>query len=863
MKRLLAAIALALLCSSPAVAPAGSMMLLGAGLFNSYSIPTLNGLACGWGDSEIANSGGTAWTASTFTATMGGGAGYLGLIGTKTNNRVGFQASSIYAVGNTTALRLADSLPSNRYDTGQASLTASVAATTLTATAASVTGLRPNTVISGTGVTAGTVVGANGTATSDGTTIQAQGTYAVSPSQMVASTTIAATNNPAFATTGFGADKTWNFLSTGQYSALSDPCVTPIVLVGTNDPSSALTETQDFAALSSIADVAGPAGGTINGSPVSGANKFAFWIDMIPRGIGFIEGETHTQATTTYTVAQGGFFESDDCDTNIVPHVIAANYAVTAGVGLATNGTNTLLTKVGSSPNDGQYTVSAGGLYTFSTSLSIIAPQLTFNYCYNSQARTGSVLNWLLDQHAWVNSSAAVFTGPASGTNLVVPGLLTHPGVRAIAAWDAIAGPTAATTGLNKAGTLADGLHPASWGSQLLAAAAATSINAIVPNVPLIIPPTANNYYIIKGSGLVKTYTSTTAPLPPNMIPQLSGLAAGGLFQVCYQQACEVAGAAVSGQGTFAWNGLTSTTSSITGASGGCINYTAGSTCNGSTAAGAYSLPNFSANIPVNGRVIAYSDPPFNAAGAKASGNLFFNGQMDYFVAASGGGAGTLTNLAGSTCNTANSGLSNSNYVPSGWVLTGDANTQTALGAGTLVMTCGYGTAPDGAPGFFLTLYGKTAATSALTMVESVQDVGSFLSTATPDMVRSYVRITAVAGPGGHLYGVQPPNIKINTTVTTAGSVFGVNCPTTNCNILSGKAGDTAGSLTDVNLLDFGATAEMFDYSTPLTSTTNDLGAGAGPVTANALTISPSPIINQAIDVKLWFENAAERILPK
>ena len=760
-------------CACGAMTPDQAIMLLNNPKSSGtpFTPPVLQGCWKGVGDSEISNSEAGAWVASTYSATTGGGDGYLGQVAARTGNRILFDQRYNYGVGNSSTLATEYRLNSNRFDTGAASLTATIdngsgsAGTILTASAATVTGLRPNSVVSG--GSAGTTVGVNGTASSEGTTVQAQGTYlGVNPSQLVASSTIAATANPAFAQTAFGADAKWSFSSTGQFSPLADTCNGAIVLTGTNDPSvgGGLTETQGMAAYATMLDALGQKGGTINGTPVSAANNYVIAVDMLPRGIGFAQGETHLQNSTTYQVTNHTTFESDDCDGNIVPHVIAPNYLVTAGVGSASNGTNTLLTKVASLPNDGQYTLNTGtGTYTFSANLAVVAPTLEFQYCYTASGRTGAGLAWLLDLHSWLNSSLASFTPTGGGA--VLPGALyKRPWVKAAACWNAVAGPTAATTGLNAAGMMdgggvSGGLHPATHGSAVCGQAIANAIDTVAPAGSKFAYPTSNNFYIIKGNAVLTNFRSAScgspcasAPLPTNMIPQLANMEAGGIFQVCYQQACYVAGAASGDQGTFTGNGLSSTTGSITASgSGGCINYKAGPTCNGSTAAGAYQLPAFSAAITVNGLVIAYGDPPFSGAGSKIGGNLLVNGQLDWFVPASAGGAGTLTNLAGASCNTANSGASNSNFVPANWVLTGDAGTQTALGAGTLVMTCGYGTAPDGNPGFFVTEYGLTAATVALNFTSSLNSPAAFINPATPDIMRAYTRITVVAGPGGRL----------------------------------------------------------------------------------------------------------------
>jgi len=840
-----------------------------------YVPPALNAGLCGYGDSQISNGGFISWASAQFTETVGSGNGYLPQIVSRAGNNAYWTPGFNYGLGASSSVNGAFRINAKRTDTGRASVTGKIdngsgsAGAILTTTAASVTGMAPGAVITGTGVTAGTTVGPNGTATSAGSTAQAIGTYTgVSPSQLVTSTTITAVPNPAKAITTIVSDDEFNLSSTGQFSALSDPCTTPIVLIGTNDPGASITETQSLTYMGQIADAFGPVGATINGSFVTGANKVVVWADMAPRGIAFAEGESHALASTVTVTNNGAsIFESDDCDGNVPIRVAVANYKITAGVPAVTNGTNTLFTKVGSAPLSGQYTVTSAGVYGFNAADVALAPNAQFYYCYFGNVRTGAGLNWLLDQHAFINSSSKTFVGPASGTNFGIPGLLYHrPWIKPAALWNALAGPTAATTGYNIAGTLVDGLHPATHGTATGGAAIASAVDAILPGTSQFAFPANNNFYLIKGTGLVSVYTSTNAPLPPNMIAQLTRMTAGGVFQICYQQTCYVAGAANgNGEGTWTGNTLTSSTSAITTPNtGGCILYTADATdtCNSSHAAGAFTLPAFSAVIPNNGFVVAYGDAPFDASGVGQGGNMLLNGQFDYETTATGGVAGTLTTLSGASCNTANSGASNSNFIPAGWTLTGDTNTQTALGAGTLAITCGYGTAPDGNPGFFITEYGKVAASSSLLLTQGVSSPNSFINSATPDKMRGYARVTIQAGPGGHLYGLNSPGVKINTALTTSGSVYNINCPSSACTNIAARALDNAASYTDFDLIDYGNTALKIDMITPIVSSNIDAG-GANTIAQNLFTVNPQPFVSQAIDMKIWFENAAWRIVSK
>lgn len=827
----------------------------GGGGGPSYTPPTLNGGLCGLDDSLTGNGGAALWQNGTWIAGSGGGNSYLGSTPTLANNAVYLPASFQYSVGGTSSWALVGRFNSLRRDPGTAATTAGTITqisgvwvlTTATSTTA---GFGLNETLTGTGVTGQSIVitemkdanaaGCGSAAcTGDGSATAGQ-TYAVSnPNAVTISSAeaIGVTPNPGFATSAFGNDKEWNANGTGEYTISANPNCNLVIIAsgGQNDPTIAGNSTAlTLGRLANVLDALGPNGGTVNGQALSGANKRVLLSTGRPGGIGFDQSETHTIAATVTVVHNGaGVFHSSDCNGASPTPVVAANYP--------SAGTNALFTKVGSAPAAGQYSVSATGVYTFNAADAGFVG--LFNYCYFANPVSVTAIG---DIRGWDMSSASDYVGAATATDYHMPGALyQRPWVTSWDSYATIADPAQTANAYNIPGTLVDGEHPSTLGELPMATAAAAAINSLI-TTPQFKVSGWNTRKVNRTNGILTTYTGT---LPGVMVAQIAALhtasPSGGQFELCSHLTCAVD----NGAGVLASNGVTT---GPTSAATGTINY----------ATGAYSVT-FTGIPTTNDYIIAYMDPIETVSGVRIpTANLTSNEQFDYTIPNGNGtamSAGTLSNF-GASCNASGSGTSASNFVPTDWTLTGSAALNTALtGTPTLLATCGYGTDPNGKPAFFVTLYGLVPVAGAFTVASSLVSPASFINAAgaTPDLVRAHLKVVVDKGPGGHLYGLATQQVKQANTVSLAGSVAHVPCPTTNCTILSGTAGDNANALVSYTDTDAGRT---FDYWTLPAPANNDAG---GTLSGSSMTITINITSGAPIDMKVWLESAEQEITGK
>lgn len=828
------------------------------GISGGYIPPVLNGGLCGEDDSLTGNGGGATFANGTFTQASGGGNSYIGQLLTRAGNAAYFPGSFMYAVGGTSSYALIGRLNSTRRDLGTGNATSGtitlVSGQYVFTTGGTVTaGFGLGATLTGTGVTGQNIVitsmkstplNCGGVAcTGDGTATAGQ-TYAVSnPNAVVIASgqVIGETPNPGFATSAFGNDKNWNTANTGQYTVLNDPGCNLVIVAsgGQNDPTDTIAVGLTLGNLASVLDALGPNGGTVNGVPLSGANKMVLLSTGRPGGIGFDQGETHViAATVTVTHHGSSVFHSSDCGGNSPTPIVVANYP--------SAGTNTVFAKVGSAPAAGQYSVSATGVYTFNAADAGLTA--AFNYCYFANAIGPTQIG---DIRGWDMSSASDYVGVKSATDYHIPGaLFGRPWVSSWDSYAALADPAQTALGYNIPGYLVDGEHPATQGEGPIATAGAAAINALL-TTPQFTVSGWNTRHVNRTNGIITTYTGT---LPGVMVAQIAALhtafPAGGHFEICSLITCGVD----NGSGVLTTNGVTTIGNgggSVTGASG-TINY----------ATGAYSVT-FATTAPAtNNFITAYMDPIETVGGVRIpTGNLISNEQFDFTLPGGNGtafAAGTLSTF-GASCNASGSGTSASNFVPTDWTLTGSAAINTALtGTPTLVSTCGYGTDPNGKPAFFITLYGQMAASGGITVSQVLTSATSFINAAgTPDLVRGHLKIVYDKGPGGHLYGVASPIVKQANTVSAAGSMFGIPCPTTNCTALNGQAADNASLLVSYTDNDAPRTLDLWSNPAPAN---NDAG---GTLTGSSLSAIISLIPANPIDMKVWLESAEMQVTGK
>ena len=193
-----------------------------------------------------------------------------------------------------------------------------------------------------------------------------------------------------------GADGENNTANFGTYSLCSDPAKVVYLLIGTNDTFLSAAPSSSLENITAILNALGP----------SGCNKIVILSDEIPRGLA--EGtdyggyELHTIASGSATVTNSSLYY----DTTGVCYVPTTS---APGSGLPfTPGTNdgVCLTKVASSPAQGQYSV-ASGVYTFNSAdngnrVGIYYRWKNYTVAYNVQ--TGS--NYLTTIHNFIESNA-------------------------------------------------------------------------------------------------------------------------------------------------------------------------------------------------------------------------------------------------------------------------------------------------------------------------------------------------------------------------------------------------------------------------------------------------------------------------
>jgi hypothetical protein len=909
LSRLLIALCCAVLSGQPVLA--ASLPLTGAGSASGsgYSAPTLTGQLELLGDSIHGLGGGVGYSSANFTLTYGGGS-YLGELAGRCSGCFYVGPNFNYGVSGQTAYAVTALLNSQRNDAGRAASTGStLSGTTLTVGSATVSQYGLNEDLTGTSVTGqGVKITAFGSA---GNTVTSgvggtNGTYTVLNPNSVSigvGQAINATPNPAFAYTAFGVstagENQFATNNTNNFTSLNDPANLVVLSVGSNDSlwagasgaGSCKTETCDLQQIGLILDALGPNGASFTNPTaisVSGANKRVVLLGMKPNGIAWFGGETQTMGATVTNTNHASLVAGDDTCTDASS--VAWNDAPVVFPGVAAGaGTNVVATRVGSAPAVGQYTFTpATGVYGFNATdaTTYSGRKILLNYCEHGVGNlTGANLTWWVDLQAWLKSSASSYTAPAvgaggSGTAYGIPGALSgRP-------WVSYTDDTAATMDLATAhstvvagGTCvvsctylpipsamrSDGIHYGPAGTPRASSAVATTVAGLLPSTHVDFTiPTYNNFVVIKSVAIgTLTYNGV---LPGVQATQIASATSSGHFALCYGIACAVA----DGTGALLSNGVTqgTTTFGAQGTNVGCINYTTAQTCNSVNTVGQWKINTMSVGIPANGLLTAYLEPPTDILGNRLTapgGNILQNGQMDWATTTASSN-GSATNI--STCATSGAGTSGSNYPPAGWNLAADANTQTAITAGTVIINCGYGTAPDGNPGFWVSYYGATGASATLTLKQNLNTTGypaSAFITVNTDTTRAYMRITRVLGPADsdavqRVYGFGSPTLTQANQMTVSGPKFGIPCPTTACSVVSGVVSDNPVFYTSKSFIDFSNTALMYDWVTPPADAFVDT-TGGQTLTLTSVTVSHNLVSNGPISGKIWYQNAGERVV--
>jgi len=607
-------------------------------------------------------------------------------------------------------------------------------------------------------------------------------------------------------------------------SPATDTAQVIALLVGINDAN--LGAVQSALNLASIFSNLGPQG---PGAP----NKIIVVGDEYPSGLatGYSQGgSTQNGAAEIQTIpasptACGATYTSNYCVTvhnagtffsepsESLPPLLV--YYAPAGTGTvpfvagASDGVAlTYCGSLGCVPAAGQFGVDATGHYAFSSGDASKKVGIYYRYTATTSGRGA----FIAELHNWYDSTscAASWTngGTYAGSGFSVtmqnpgaqcPGL--NPWARVAGTWPALLDTSSGNNYYNKPYTLVDGLHPLPHGAALLSqamlSAAATSPSVIPASAPYVVP-TANNFAINAttqtGTG-TQTHTCTY------------GTDSGQTQQKYYLSAVTMGGvslSSVSGAVASSLVGATLYTPNATyfpaATTIKCVDQTNGLLQLSAAATGAsstiYALG--------SGYIIARLDTASIGAGGVFS---YAYGSYTGLSAA----AGTFVTGCGGTSANAScpapsiAGWTISHTLPVNWYLTLDANSQTAVAAGTLGVSFGMASNPlgDGYDGVVFQLQGyayAAAGNPVLTLSDTINgQLAALLTSGT--QLRGICRVLIGPGPNGHLTGLTGVQVKVSDQMTGTFTAPGMNGITgqSSYTTAAASAGGGANELSDID----------------------------------------------------------------
>jgi hypothetical protein len=852
----------------------------------AYDAPSPGGLFATDGDSFVAAGGGQSWTSpGTYLNSVGNGTVYTAELYGRSGGLVMPSETYQKGVSGQTPYGMALKAVSNRTDSGTNMVIngATIAAgtpTTLTLSGAANGGaIWPNTVftLSGSASTA--------TVTSLGATFGGPGNYTISNANGITGSgaTFSAVANPAFALGG-GANTADEMFSINNNlgGAFVDAAAN---VINFENAHNGRLQSNNFAVLDQYFRAAGPAGATIGADPANypGYN-WAGWPSIYQAGQNYIVipddnylgdvifyNQTVTAAASVTPAANAGLNISSGVVSQYFSDVCAgypATFTSNIWSGNAYNATPVIFfgganseapilgTRVGSNPAKGQYTLTltkTSAKYGFSAADISNGTQVLLTYCSAPLGYvSGLELKQYLDYAGYYVSTASNYVGVGTGVNYQIPGAAYYPWVHPALTFEASEDPAALNAGYlwpipilyaNSGG----GNHVSPYGTAVMGKVVGSAIAAALPGAGAIwTPQKYNNLQVWKTKASVNAISDV---LPQSIVNNIS---LNGVEFIIINGSVSLVASAAPGIGTQSLSGP--------GISWGCINITAGGSCNGSSTVGAWFIMT-SSPIAANAVVYFYGatinprpGPPANGQGP----NLLINGSMAYDACGSGAGdscggnvtaaGGTLSGWTGSgavnpACNSSGPGTLGGNFIPQGYVLYGNTSLGEAISGGTLAINCGYTASdPAGNPAFWIDVEGYAAAGSAFNLSQKISIPSqSYLRTAT-DKARGYLQYVITAGSmvqsdgANHIFGANSPAITIGATVP-AGTIYGRPCnskssPGGACTISSAECQANASSiagnlLIDAALIDGATTPYLMEKClTPPAPLFSDAGAG-------------------------------------
>jgi hypothetical protein len=771
---------------------------------------------------------------TTFDNWANFGSGYAGWLYPMSGNAYIPHLSWNYGVGEQTTAGLVARVNSNRTDCNESNASSTqpcftgVRATTSGSTASGSSTI----VLSGTstGVTTGTYVlgeepavtaGADVTKVSVGASTTTVTLSIPTTSLIPSGTTVifspASASNPYWnyvpaGSDGSPTDGSNNISNFGTYSLCSDPAKVAYVLIGTNDALVSTSPTQSLPNIVSTLHALGP----------SGCNKIVILADELPRGLA--EGtawggyELHTISNGSTTVTNASLYY----DTAGVCYVPTTSVP---GSGQPfTPGTNdgVCLTKVASSPAQGQYSVSSGGVYTFNSADN--GARVGIYYRWKSYAvpiGTGGS-NYLTTIHDFIDSTqCGSFTDPISGATFPYSGIKCpgkYPWVHVASTWAQWVDPTTGINNYPLPYVATDGLHSSSYGGRLAATAmlAAAPAGAIPSKAPFPLP-TLNNAAF---SGQVSSSTSTettsctgiTGTQVKNFVSNLSPAASTGVYGVagtisagngygllwlvsqtvgipagsvvdCVDTAhnllhLKTASASASASGmammlqtdttSFLPNGLFNHNEYSTSANAQCAGHCGTAGGNGTLSDATVTSGSNIVTAPTSISSPAVSGVLYPSATLSDSGSCIRAGtrvRSAYQNAA--GGAWTLVMSVNATGNCPSDTITATGPtvvqgVSTGWTMT---LANVTWGSDTMGVSYGVVTNPDGDgyDAFDLVLQGKTSGSPPSVLLQNtlLYATSQIQAAIGPtDSHRTLCKVQLFPGPNGHLWGVQDAALK-------------------------------------------------------------------------------------------------------
>lgn len=524
-----------------------------------------------------------------------------------------------------------------------------------------------------------------------------------------------------------GTDNQLNISANALYSPLNNPSEIILFMGGTNDGSIGGTPTykQSMINIAAMLDSWGTAG------------KKVLLSNELPRGMATAYGEAYTiSGGGTYTTSHSSVYISD-----VHVNYVTAPGAINDGV---------QLTKVGSSPGAGQYSV-ASGVYTFSASDVDNTVAIDYTYTASGAPSTGHTA-----LHNWLSSSASNFVDPASSVDYQIPGALYNRSwVIPVDTWSTIADPAYTATGYNLPNTLADGLHPSIHGCNLIAQAFATALSQILPPTDYAHLPTAQTQVLATGNASLTTFSGTYLNIPITT----------GTFVVKTGSVI----ATDDGNGNLVGTGVTS----------GTIDYTTG----------AYS--------------ITFTAAP--GSGAAIYGTVDTSQMLasSFFFPEGFGSVTSISGCSGTCITSGNLTSSNGTGKPKSFSLSIDSSTSAELGNGDLKMDVQLSTTTSsGYPELAISVNGKTS-TGAMTITLGQTAITAL---ALNKRYRASGVVEITAGPNGHLYGIRSLTYSLtctapaNSSFTPAGETATFTSVSGPAYVSSWALGGTGNPLTDSDI---------------------------------------------------------------